>query len=95
MIAPKFKVLVTNKRVIVGSGINADLSKETVNRAFMNFINLEDLKLTWEPPKYSLVTMLGAGYGTIILDNGKRKLKLNCVENAREVVKMIEGVSRI
>jgi len=59
----------------------------------MNFINLEDLKsVTWEPPKYSLVTLLGSGFGTVIFDDGKRKLKVNCVEDAGEIVKEIEGI---
>ncbi len=43
--------------------------------------------------KYILVTSMGTGYGTIISDDGKRKLKVNCVENAEEIVKGIrEGI---
>ena len=74
-------------------GFNDNIINETTRRVRMNFINLKDLKsVTWEPQKYSLVTMLGAGYGTLIFDDGNKKLKLNCVENIEDKVKKIEEI---
>ena len=59
----------------------------------MNFINLENLKsVTWEPPKYSLITLLGVGYGTIIFADGTKDRKLRGIENVEEIVKMIKEI---
>lgn len=80
IIGRRQQTYITNKRII--TGFNKNIINETTRRGGMDFINLEDLKsVKWEPPIYCLVTLLDAGCGNLICDDGTNKHKSRNIQN--------------